>query len=115
MEREVPPPVAVILTSSTKPASPGAGTETTTLLHMRSSCILHLLHHLHDDCPGPGQDQVADGSVVLREDVQSVHRHHKLTHLQREETWLPAYDLPKKSFKGPVCKIKEHPKAKKEH
>lgn len=45
---------------------------------------LHLLHHLHDDGPGSRQDQVADGAVVVREDVQPVHRHHELTHLDTQ-------------------------------
>lgn len=49
------------------------------------SLCLHLLHHLHDDSPGAGQDQVTDSPVVLGEDVQPIHRHHKLAHLEKEK------------------------------
>lgn len=51
---------------------------------------LSLLHHLHDDGPGPRQDQVADSPVVVTQDVPSIHRHNKLTNLQmdREENLL---------------------------
>lgn len=51
---------------------------------VRDSAGSRLLHHLHDDRPGPGQDQVTDSPVVLGEDIQSVHRHHKLAHLRKE-------------------------------
>lgn len=49
-----------------------------------SSVSLHLLHDLHEDGPGPSQDQVAHGPVVVGQHVQSVHRHHELTHLHTE-------------------------------
>lgn len=47
--------------------------------------VLHLLHDLHEYSPWPRQDQVADGPVVVGQHVQSVHRHHELTHLHTVE------------------------------
>lgn len=60
----------------------------TALLCSWVKVVWNLLHDLHDDCPGTRQDQVADGPVVVAEDVQPVHRHHELTHLKecRENT-----------------------------
>lgn len=50
---------------------------------------LHLLHHLHYDRPGSGQDQVTDSPVVLGEDIQSIHGHHKLAHLHASSSRRP--------------------------
>ena len=42
---------------------------------------VRVLHHLHDDGPGPSQDETADGAVVQGEDIQAIHRHNKVTDL----------------------------------
>lgn len=34
---------------------------------------LNLFHHLHNNCPGSSEDEVAHCPVVVREDVQAVH------------------------------------------
>lgn len=77
------------------PAGPGAGRpkeEVPVLEQVHGpdqdqdpSGLLHLLHHLHQDGPGPRQDQVADSPVVLGQHVEPVDRHHKLTHLHTGE------------------------------
>lgn len=44
--------------------------------------MLRLLHHLHEQCAGPRQDEVADAAVVQVQNVQPVDRDHKLAHLE---------------------------------
>lgn len=47
--------------------------------------LLHLLHHLHGDRPGPREDQVTDGPVVQVENIDPVDRNHKLTNLREKK------------------------------
>lgn len=47
-----------------------------------SSSRLYLLHHFHDDGSRTSQDEVAHCPVVCMEDVQPIHRNHKLADLK---------------------------------
>lgn len=46
-----------------------------------SSSTFQFFHHLHDNCPGPCQDQVAHGPVVSMKYIEPIYRDHKLADL----------------------------------